>query len=59
MYRVLSKPLAVAALLSVSFVSTLAQAGTEYGTDQQVRDLISDFTGLARVLISLECGRLP
>ena len=43
MYRVLSKPLAVAALLSVSFVSTLAQAGTEYGTDQQVRDLISDF----------------
>lgn len=43
MYGFTVKSLAVASLLSVSLAAPLAQAGTEYGTDQQVRDLVSDF----------------
>lgn len=43
MYRLNAKAIALAALFSASLVAPVAQAGTEYGTDQQVRELIADF----------------
>lgn len=48
MYHYVTKPMLAAALFAVSLASPLAQAGTEYGTDQQVRDLVTDYIAFTK-----------
>lgn len=48
MYHQITKSVFAAALLAASLASPFAHAGTEYGTDAQVRELVTDFIAFTK-----------
>ncbi len=48
MYQYVTKSMLAASLIALSLASPLAHAGTEYGTDQQVRELVAEYIAFTK-----------